>query len=715
MSDIKENHEWSETIYEIATTDDVIGGADGISNRQATQLAGRSNFLRRHVEALESGSTPAGQARQLSSARNIRIDGDASGSCRFDGGQDVSLTLTQKRSGVAPGSYRRVTVNEQGVVLEGGNPTTLAEYAISDAAPIHSPHFQGRVTVGVDDNGGDSLQVGGSVSATLGYRGVWLIPDVRDKVSTPESYQGFAATFEFKTASNVDLPPSRANGSFAHTLTVAGYDAAGAAGGGLPAQLSFGDGLSIRQANSASSWGAWRNIWHDGNLTRLSQLANDQAFIQNQYLQHNRTNDANAPVTYGGIHFHYLLGDNRPAGMSDGALLSLAHSPEWATQMTSDWRTNQFYIRSKNDGTWCGWSRLISDTQVPLIAKKVRYHAADGSSIDQAFSEHGFDYDTAGAGFSGPFLSFGSLNALGSQNSSTYQCQFMASYAHAAGLLKFRTQNGDAGGVWNPWRTLWHDGNLQHLSQLQNDAGYRSHHAVAIDIAALDSGTAAGDYRVISPEATQMMLVFDVAGSVGPVQLMFNYAGGFSYRNQRDSGTWTPWKTLWNNENLTSLSQLKNDLSVFPAGTRMPFAQAVAPTGWTQDLSDSSNNRMLRVVHGSGGNVGGVHDPSINHVVAAHTHSFTTGGISANHTHGVNDQGHSHLGGESEHQNRIGGEYGAYVRLNIHSQSWTKPATTNIWLHGADTDHSHSGSTDNGSSQTNWQPRYLDMIICVKD
>ena len=35
-----------------------------------------------------------------------------------------------------------------------------------------------------------------------------------------------------------------------------------------------------------------------------------------------------------------------------------------------------------------------------------------------------------------------------------------------------------------------------------------------------------------------------------------------------------------------------NSIVFFAAGTRMPFAQAAAPTGWTQDVSDSANNRM---------------------------------------------------------------------------------------------------------------------------
>lgn len=43
--------------------------------------------------------------------------------------------------------------------------------------------------------------------------------------------------------------------------------------------------------------------------------------------------------------------------------------------------------------------------------------------------------------------------------------------------------------------------------------------------------------------------------------------------------------------------------SPFPAGTKMLFAQASAPTGWTKDTTH--NDKALRVVSGTGGGSGG--------------------------------------------------------------------------------------------------------------
>jgi hypothetical protein len=147
-----------------------------------------------------------------------------------------------------------------------------------------------------------------------------------------------------------------------------------------------------------------------------------------------------------------------------------------------------------------------------------------------------------------------------------------------------------------------------------------------------------------------------------------------------------------------------------PAGTRVPFAQAAAPTGWTQDVTENANDRMLRVVNTAGGGVAGSHSPILNNVVPNHTHGFSTGNVSADHIH--NDAGHTH----------------GYTRYSSLTQGG--PNATPIWygtstagvtatgyasIGGASANHTHSGTTDNGSSGTNWTPRYINMIICSKN
>jgi hypothetical protein len=149
--------------------------------------------------------------------------------------------------------------------------------------------------------------------------------------------------------------------------------------------------------------------------------------------------------------------------------------------------------------------------------------------------------------------------------------------------------------------------------------------------------------------------------------------------------------------------------SNFVSGTRMPFAQAAAPTGWTQDVTDNANNRMLRVVSSAGNGVGGSDSPILNNTVPYHTHGFATGGQSANHVH--YDSGHTHsfvwksiTGGTT-----AGGDPNSVGNVTVST------GTGYANLGGISADHYHTGSTDANSNLANWSPRYINMIICSKN
>lgn len=164
--------------------------------------------------------------------------------------------------------------------------------------------------------------------------------------------------------------------------------------------------------------------------------------------------------------------------------------------------------------------------------------------------------------------------------------------------------------------------------------------------------------------------------------------------------------------------------AAFASGTRLMFPQASAPTGWTRVTTDEANNRMLRVVSsGNGGTTGGSSSPILNNVVPAHTHSFTTGTESALHGHSGSTGGissdHSH-----DYQTPLRsvdidrGTTPSLYSLDDNGIYQTSGVSSNH-IHGFSTGtqsqfHTHSGSTDNGSSQTNWTPRYIDLILCVK-
>lgn len=59
MANVSETSEFTAGIYQLETTDDVVGGADGISNLQAKQLANRTLFLKNLIESEQKAGQKA--------------------------------------------------------------------------------------------------------------------------------------------------------------------------------------------------------------------------------------------------------------------------------------------------------------------------------------------------------------------------------------------------------------------------------------------------------------------------------------------------------------------------------------------------------------------------------------------------------------------------------------------------------------------------------
>jgi hypothetical protein len=246
-----------------------------------------------------------------------------------------------------------------------------------------------------------------------------------------------------------------------------------------------------------------------------------------------------------------------------------------------------------------------------------------------------------------------------------------------------------------------------------------------------------GNFNVVGNEL--------VGGTLGVTGVLSGTTASFSGAISAVSPTFTGVPTAPTASPGTNTTQLATTAfvttavaSAFPSGTRLPFAQAAAPTGWTQDTSDNANNRMLRVVSGTGNSVGGSASPILMNVVPSHTHTVSSSGTTASadlsHTHGVTGSGttsaqsnghthdysgttsgqsvtHSHAVSDPGHshttQNFLGNYAGGSQNgtNNIRSfgfdeVSGTNSATTGITLGNASVDHSHtySGTTSDISA-----------------
>lgn len=124
-----------------------------------------------------------------------------------------------------------------------------------------------------------------------------------------------------------------------------------------------------------------------------------------------------------------------------------------------------------------------------------------------------------------------------------------------------------------------------------------------------------------------------------------------------------------------------------PAGTKMLFYQSSAPTGWTQDVSQ--NDKVIRVVSGTGGGTGG---------------TWTISGLSTDFQ-ASNLPAHTHTFGTDTVTVQSG--TGASFSLINNTGSGTQFTSSSS---GAGGTHSHTISSTGA-----WRPSYIDVIIATRN
>lgn len=189
-----------------------------------------------------------------------------------------------------------------------------------------------------------------------------------------------------------------------------------------------------------------------------------------------------------------------------------------------------------------------------------------------------------------------------------------------------------------------------------------------------------GDNHIRNIKTALLATFPNITGAVTPTHTELNFVDGVT------SSIQTQLNALDN-----AVTALQSTLPA-PAGTKLTFFQAAAPTGWTQDTAN--NNCMLRVVNTAGGGTGGSDSPILMDKVPSHTH-----------TADVTDPGHRH----SITKSNTGSGTGAVAD----SENVSPPANETTAIQIATTGITVSVNA-NGSA-ANWTPKYLDMIICSKD
>ena len=173
--------------------------------------------------------------------------------------------------------------------------------------------------------------------------------------------------------------------------------------------------------------------------------------------------------------------------------------------------------------------------------------------------------------------------------------------------------------------------------------------------------------------------------SVDEDNLVISNAGTNGYFLQKQSG---------NTGGLT-WAEVPEGEDYIPNGSVMAFFQANAPTGWTKVTTQ--NDKVLRVVSGTGGGTGGSAATSAPaHSLSAGAHTLSTAELAS----------HNHSGVITGLTVSNPGNYALWpvsYQIVSHGTSGSTSST------GSGNSHSHSLS---GSITT---PQYIDVIICSKD
>lgn len=127
----------------------ITSATDTTYDFEATKSSTNGN-----VKLQLKGSDDSNDEVSISGAGNVAVTTDADGAVTITGTQ-----YTHPASGVTAGTYKSVTVDANGHVTAGTNPTTLAGYGITDAASSSHSHAFSEIT--------GSLNLATQVTGTL--------------------------------------------------------------------------------------------------------------------------------------------------------------------------------------------------------------------------------------------------------------------------------------------------------------------------------------------------------------------------------------------------------------------------------------------------------------------------------------------------------------------------------------------------------------------
>jgi phage-related tail fiber protein len=172
MTDLTESPTWEEGIYQIELTDPVVGGADGLSNRQGKQLANRTRWLKIAVEERATPADISAAIAALVASSPAALDTLKELATALGNDPNFATTITNALAAKAPLASPALTGTPTAPTAAAGTSTTqlattafvaavqtLLNTAIAAKAPLASPALTGVPTAPTAATGNNSTQV----------------------------------------------------------------------------------------------------------------------------------------------------------------------------------------------------------------------------------------------------------------------------------------------------------------------------------------------------------------------------------------------------------------------------------------------------------------------------------------------------------------------------------------------------------------------------